>query len=96
MRRGSEMRRVEIIAAQAILEDVLEALEHYAVPMHYTIIPTAHGKGNTIPKLGDDVWPEENFVLIMYCEDATLRSIEMAIQLVKKKYDHEGIGYFVI
>lgn len=96
MQRGSEMRRVEIIAAQAILEDVLEALEHYAVPMHYTIIPTAHGKGNTIPKLGDDVWPEENFILIMYCEDATLRSIEMAIQLVKKKYDHEGIGYFVI
>ncbi len=96
MQRGSEMRRVEIIAAQAILEDVLEALEHYAVPMHYTIIPTAHGKGNTIPKLGDDVWPEENFVLIMYCEEATLQSIEMAIQLVKKKYDHEGIGYFVI
>lgn len=90
------MRRVEIIAAQAILEDVLEALEHYAVPMHYTIIPTAHGKGNTIPKLGDDVWPEENFILIMYCEEATLQSIEMAIKLVKKKYDHEGIGYFVI
>ncbi len=96
MQRGSEMRRVEIMAAQAILEDVLEALEHYAVPMHYTIIPTVHGKGNTIPKLGDDVWPEENFVLIMYCEEETLERIEMAIQLVKKKYDHEGIGYFVI
>ncbi len=52
MQRESEMRRVEIMAAQAILEDVLEALEHYAVPMHYTIIPTAHGKGNTIPSLG--------------------------------------------
>ncbi|MGE4454679.1 MAG: PG0541 family transporter-associated protein [Sphaerochaeta sp.] len=90
------MRRVEIMAAQAILEDVLEALEHYAVPMHYTIIPTAHGRGNTIPKLGDDVWPEENFVLIMYCEEETLERIEMAIHLVKKKYDHEGIGYFVI
>jgi hypothetical protein len=96
MQRGSEMRRVEIIAAQAILEDVLEAFEHYAVPMHYTIIPTAHGKGNTIPKLGDDVWPEENFILIIYCENATLEKIEKAIQLVKKKYDHEGIGYFVI
>ena len=90
------MRRVEIMAAQAILEDVLEALEHYAVPMHYTIIPTAHGKGNTIPKLGDDVWPEENFVLIIYCDDAIIEKIEKAIQLVKKKYDHEGIGYFVI
>ncbi len=90
------MRRVEIIAAQAILDDVLEALEHFSVPMHYTIIPTAHGRGRTIPKLGDDVWPEENFILIMYCEDEILVQIEQALALVKKKYDHEGIGYFVL
>ncbi|MGH0053113.1 MAG: PG0541 family transporter-associated protein [Sphaerochaetaceae bacterium] len=90
------MRRVEIMAAQAILEDILEALEHYEVPMHYTIIPTAQGKGNTIPKLGDGVWPEENFVLIMYCEEVILEKIEKALHLVQKKYDHEGIGYFVI
>lgn len=90
------MRRVEIMAAQAILEDVLEALEHYQVPMHYTIIPTVQGRGNTNPKLGDDVWPEENFLLIMYCEEAVLQSIEQALELVRKKYDHEGIGYFVM
>jgi hypothetical protein len=34
--------------------------------------------------------------MIIYCENATLEKIEKAIQLVKKKYDHEGIGYFVI
>lgn len=90
------MRRVEIIGAQAILDDVIEALTHFKVPMHYTIIPAAHGKGNTIPKLGDDVWPEENFILIMYCEDEILSRIEQALELVKKKYDHEGIGFFVI
>ncbi len=90
------MKRVEIMGAQAILEDVLEALEHYEVPMHYTVIPTAHGKGNTIPKLGDNVWPEENFVLIIYCEDVVLEKIEKALELVRKRYDHEGIGYFVI
>ncbi len=90
------MRRVEIMAAQAILEDVLEALEHYEVPMHYTIIPAVQGRGNTNPKLGDDVWPEENFLLILYTDDAVLERIEQAIALVKKKYDHEGIGYFVL
>jgi len=90
------MRRVEIMAAQAILEDVLEALEHYEVPKHYTIVPTAHGMGNTSPKSGDSVWPEENFILIIYCEQVELESIEKALDLVKKKYDHEGIGYFVM
>ena len=90
------MRRVEIIDAQAILDDVLEALDHYEIPMQYTIIPTAHGRGRTIPKLGDDVWPEENFILIIYCEHGLLTRIEAALELVKKKYDHEGIGYFVM
>ena len=44
------MRRVEIMAAQAILEDVLEALEHYEVTKHYTIVPTAHGMGKHQPE----------------------------------------------
>ncbi|MDT4761669.1 PG0541 family transporter-associated protein [Sphaerochaeta sp. PS] len=90
------MKRVEIIAAQAIQDDLLDALAHYKVPMHYTIIPTVHGRGSTTPKLGNDVWPEENFILLIYCEQEVLESIEQAIVLVKKKYDHEGIGYFVM
>lgn len=90
------MKRVEIIAAQAIQEDILDALEHYGVPRKYTIIPTAHGMGSTNPKLGDDVWPEENFILLIYCQEEMLSRIEQAIALVEKKYDHEGIGYFVL
>ncbi|MBI9093713.1 MAG: hypothetical protein JEY71_02415 [Sphaerochaeta sp.] len=90
------MKRVEIIAAQAIQEDLLDALSHYEVPMNYTIIPTVHGKGSTNPKMGNDVWPEENFILLIYCQENVLDRIEQAIELVKKKYDHEGIGYFVL
>jgi hypothetical protein len=90
------MKRVEIMAAQAVKDDILEALTLYRVPSHYTIIPTAHGWGETNPKLGDDVWPEENFVMIIYCEDRVISQIEEAITLVKKKYDHEGIGFFVL
>lgn len=90
------MKRVEIIAAQAIQEDILDAMAHYAVPMHYTIIPAAHGRGRTTPKLGNEIWPEENFILIIYCEDETVQKIESAIALVGKKYDHEGIGLFIL
>jgi len=90
------MKRVEIIAAQAIQDDLLDALSHYEVPMHYTIIPTVHGRGATNPKMGNDVWPEENFILLIYCQEEVLDRIEQAIELVKKKYDHEGIGYFVL
>lgn len=49
-----------------------------------------------MPKLGDAVWPEENFLMIIYCEDDVVRRIEQAVELVRKKYDHEGIGLFVL
>ena len=90
------MKRVEIIAAQAIQEDLLDALAHYDVPMKYTIIPSVHGMGSSSPKLGNEVWPEENFILLIYCQEEVLDKIEQAIALVEKKYDHEGIGYFVL
>lgn len=90
------MKRVEIIAAQAVREDILESLSLLGVPSHHTIIPVVHGRGNTMPKLGDAVWPEENFLMIIYCEDDVVRRIEQAVELVRKKYDHEGIGLFVL
>lgn len=90
------MRRVEIMAAQAIQQDILDAFALFEVPPQYTIIPSAHGRGHTSPKLGDATWPEENFILIMYCEDAVVERIERSLDLVKKKYDHEGIGFFVL
>lgn len=33
---------------------------------------------------------------LIYCQEEVLDRIEQAIELVKKKYDHEGIGYFVL
>ena len=90
------MKRVEIMAAQAVQDDLLEALALYEVPPHYTVIPTAHGRGNTTAKLGDSVWPEENFILIIYCEESMVAKIEQAVNLVSRKYDHEGIGFFVL
>lgn len=84
------------MAAQAIQEDILDAFVFYGVPQHYTIVGSVLGRGDTTPKLGDSVWPEENFLLIMYCEQEVVQRIEQAIELVKKKYDHEGIGFFVL
>ncbi len=84
------------MAAQAVQDDILDALAFYEVPPHYTIIGSVYGRGNTTPKLGDSVWPEENFLLIMYCDQELVQRIEQAIELVRKKYDHEGIGFFVL
>lgn len=90
------MRRVEIMAAQALQEDMLEALEEAGIPSSYTILPVAYGRGRTDPKLGDSVWPEENFVLIIYCDARYVPAVESAVQKVQQRYDHEGIGLFIL
>ena len=84
------------MAAQAVEQDILDAFDLFQVPLQYTIVPMVHGRGKTSPKLGDAVWPEENFLLIMYCDDSVVELIERSLDLVRKKYDHEGIGFFVL
>ncbi len=34
--------------------------------------------------------------MIIYCEQPVVYRIAEAIELVKQKYDHEGIGFFIM
>jgi hypothetical protein len=34
--------------------------------------------------------------MIIYCDEDVVQRIERSLELVKKKYDHEGIGCFVL
>ncbi len=88
------MRRLELFANQSIEEDIFEAFEKRDIVKAYTKIPGVHGFGNSTPKRGDHIWPEENFQLIVYCEDAEAELVHEAIQEVKKHFENEGIKLF--
>jgi hypothetical protein len=88
------MRRIEIIANRSVEADVMEALRRHDAARYHTKIPTAHGVGSSGPRQGDAVWPEENFVLIVYCEDAEALHIREAIGEVKKLFPDEGVKLF--
>jgi len=88
------MRRIEIIVNQSIEADLFEAFSRLQVVKHYTRIPGAHGVGNSDPKMGDHIWPEENAVIIIYCKKEEARLIEEAVGEVKKKFPSEGIKIF--
>ena len=63
------MKRIEIIANRSIEGDLHDALKEAGAAQHYTKIPVVHGVGNSGPRMGDHIWPEENFIMIVYCED---------------------------
>ncbi|MDR0443341.1 MAG: hypothetical protein LBH44_08060 [Treponema sp.] len=88
------MIRIEIIANHSVEENVLEALAKENVGKFYTKIPNIFGVGSAGPRMGDAIWPEENFALVIWCEEEEGRGIKRAIDKVKQQFPGEGIKIF--
>jgi hypothetical protein len=90
------MYRLEIIANKSVEDDIIEALEQYVPGILYTTVPLAYGRGGNDRKLGTPTWPETNFVMISYIEDASLLTVKAVMKGVKDKFKGEGIKLFCI
>ena len=90
------MKRVEIMANRSVEEDLMEAFSVASVARHYTKYPIAFGVGRSGPRMGDAVWPEENVVIVVYCDDDEAAGIERAVAMVKEHFPNEGIKVFVM
>lgn len=89
------LKRVEVIANHSVEQDIMDVLELKGMASHFTKIPSVHGRGDADPKRGDHIWPEENFILIVYCDDNQATIIEKAMEEVRKSFPNEGICCFV-
>ena len=90
----SNLYRAEIISNQSVQEDITESLEKEIPSIQYTVIPEIHGRGSHTKKLGDTIWPEMNFVLFSYVEEADARQIKDVVEKVKQRFPNEGISLF--
>jgi hypothetical protein len=90
------MIRLEIIANNTVEEDIREVLNHVEENFPYTRLNNVHGRGNSEPKRGDAVWPEENFVFIIYTDDDTAMKFAAAVRKLKERFTQEGIKIFAI
>jgi hypothetical protein len=88
------MIRIEIIANHSVEDNILEAFAEAQVAKHYTRYPNVMGIGRSGPKMGDAIWPEENFALVIWCDEDEARSIERALAGVKERFPDEGIKLF--
>jgi Nitrogen regulatory protein P-II len=89
------MKRVELIANQSVEDDIFEAFEKRDIVKKFTKIPSVHGSGNSTSKRGDHIWPEENFMLLVFCEDSEAQQIKEAVSEVKVLFEDEGIKLFI-
>ena len=88
------MIRLEIIANHSVEENILESLAKAGVGKYYTKYPTIFGVGSTGPRMGDPIWPEENFALVIWCEEEEARKIKRIVEGVKERFPDEGIKVF--
>ncbi|MDR3160572.1 MAG: hypothetical protein LBU28_03050 [Spirochaetaceae bacterium] len=88
------MMRIEIIANHSVEENILEALEEEQAGKYYTKFPMVYGVGSSGPRMGDAIWPEENFALVIWCEEEEARRIARAVAAVKERFPDEGIKLF--
>ncbi len=88
------MIRVEIIANHSVEENILEALKKEDAGKYYTKYPGIFGIGSAGSRMGDAVWPEENFALVIWCEEEEANAIKRAVDSVKEKFPGEGIKLF--
>ena len=90
------MIRIEIIANRSVEENIFDAFSKENVGKHYTKFPNVWGAGACGPRMGDAVWPEENFALVIWCEEDEAQGIKRAIASVKNMFPGEGIKLFGI
>lgn len=90
------MQRLEIIANRSVEEDLYDILRRRGLSPFYTKLPEVHGVGDSGPRMGDHVWPEENFVLIVYCEDSEVGALKDAVAALKELFPEEGIRMFAV
>lgn len=90
------MQRLEIIANRSVEEDLYDILRRRELSPFYTKLPEVHGVGDSGPRMGDHVWPEENFVLIVYCEDSEVQALKDAVARLKELFPDEGIKMFAV
>jgi hypothetical protein len=88
------MIRIEIIANHSVEENILEAMQSEGVGKYYTKYPSVYGVGSAGPRMGDAIWPEENFALVIWCEEDEAKGITRAVSAVKAHFPDEGIKLF--
>ncbi|MFW6363628.1 MAG: PG0541 family transporter-associated protein [Spirochaeta sp.] len=86
--------RVEIIVNQAVEEDLFDRMRIHEVTSSFTRWAPVFGKGHSGERRGDHVWPEENIVLTIYCNDNERDRLMQSVREVKQLFPNEGIKLY--
>jgi hypothetical protein len=91
---GEKKIRLEVITSQAIEDDFLLKMEQAIPEYKYTMLSGVYGRGYSVPKLGNAIWPQENTQFIVYCSESDAEIILGIVKEIRAEYTGEGIACY--
>lgn len=90
------MVRLEIVSNISLEDELFNALEEASINFYYTKLSGVKGKGDQGERQADSIWPQENFLLIAYLEEAEADKIIEIVYDVKCNFPKEGINVYKV
>ncbi|MCH3916580.1 MAG: hypothetical protein LKE40_03750 [Spirochaetia bacterium] len=87
------MKRVEVILSRALDEEFQDRLADNRLRT-YTAVRQVIGRGYSDPKMGDDVWPQENKLYVFYADEAQEATLARIVRQLREEFPAEGIAAF--
>lgn len=86
--------RLEIIMSQSIEDDFVNAFMNDATGQMFTKVDKVMGRGISIPKMGDSIWPQLNCMYIVYCTKKEAECVISIVNKLRNQYPNEGLAAF--
>ncbi|MBI9107487.1 MAG: hypothetical protein JEZ04_12145 [Spirochaetales bacterium] len=88
------MTKLEIIANQALEAPLMEIMPRNNNKPCYTMLKQVDGSGYSGFCLGNEVWPEENVMFILFLDDDRLETIKSRLSDIRERFPLLGLAAF--
>ncbi len=88
------MIKLEIIANQALERPLMAVMPQREGRPCYTMLKQVDGAGYSGYCLGNDVWPEENILFILYLEETEVSTMKERIGELRLRFPLLGLAAF--
>lgn len=88
------MIKLEIIANQALERPLIAVMPRRDGRPCYTMLKQVDGSGYSGYCLGNDVWPEENILFILYLGEEELETMKKRIYELRNRFPLLGLAAF--
>jgi hypothetical protein len=88
----TQKTRYDVILSSAIEEDFVQGMERRVPGFRYTKMTDVTGRGYSVPKQGDAIWPQLNSAFVLYCDEQEGAAVLDVVRELRERYIGEGLA----